>query len=159
MAKTLINGTEKNKPTVSAIDLVLARHEAEDGEESLEFETDSELMDQENEMLYQFIRNRNLTKGSNKVFFKINNRPILGSKGQKITGGAIPLFAGAAIDLSSLNATGEKKFLKPPEASGKGGVLAIMPQKFNQGLTLPFNNIKLKENYIDGDILLNNRFF
>ena len=157
MAKTLTNELEKNKPTVSAIELALARREAEDGIDSMEFETDSELMGQENEMLYQFIRNRNLTRNSNKVFFKINNRPILGAKGQQVKGGAIPLFAGAAIDLSSLNAIGDKKFLKPPEASGKGGILAIMPQKFNQGLTLPFNNIKLKENFIDGDILLNNR--
>lgn len=147
----------KKAKSLGAIELALANHQLEDGLDKIEFETDVETMEQEDETLYNFMKSRNNLKNSNKVFFKINNRPILGSNGEKLKGDKIPLFTGAAIDLESMNAIGEKKFLKPPRAVGNGGIFVIIPQSFNRGLVLPFDKIELKENYIDGDIYLNDK--
>ena len=47
--------------------------------------------------------------------------------------------------------------MKPPEAQGTGGILVLAPQKFNQGLTLPISSLKLKENFVEGEVYLNNR--
>lgn len=66
-------------------------------------------------------------------------------------------FAGDALDLTSAELKGEKKFMKPPEAQGTGGILVLAPQKFNQGLTLPISSLKLKENFVEGEVSLNNR--
>ncbi len=149
--------SEKNEQTQLAVNLVLDSHQMENGVEEINFETDSEMMDDEQERLRRFLESRRGKKAPNSVFFKINNSPIMGSKGQKLWGGAVPLFDGAALDLKNAELIGEKRFLKPPEASGTGGILVLMPQKFNQGIMLPLSSLKLKENFVEGKISLNNR--
>lgn len=152
MLEEKING---RAPT--AIDYALANHKAETGDAQLEFESDAELMSTEFDRMRAFLEQRSKQKHSNSVFFRVNNQPILGAKGQLLQAGAIPLFAGAALDLTSAELKGEKKFMKPPEAQGTGGILVLAPQKFNQGLTLPISSLKLKENFVEGEVSLNNR--
>lgn len=156
MAKGLLQEkTSERAPT--AVDYALANHQAETGGAQLEFESDAELMSGEFERMRAFLEHRAKQKRSNSVFFRINNQPILGAKGQLLQAGAIPLFEGAALDLTSAELKGEKKFMKPPEAQGSGGILVLAPQKFNQGLTLPISSLKLKENFVEGEVSLNNR--
>lgn len=152
MLEEKING---RAPT--AIDYALANHKAETGDAQLEFESDAELMSVEFDRMRAFLEQKSKQKRSNSVFFRVNNQPILGAKGQLLQAGAIPLFSGAALDLTSAELKGEKKFMKPPEAQGTGGILVLAPQKFNQGLTLPISSLKLKENFVEGEISLNNR--
>lgn len=141
----------------TAIDYALASHQAETGNAQLEFESDAELMSAEFDRMRAFLEQRGKQKRSNSVFFRVNNQPVLGAKGQLLQAGAIPLFDGAALDLTSAELKGEKKFMKPPEAQGTGGILVLAPQKFNQGLTLPISSLKLKENFVEGEVSLNNR--
>lgn len=157
MAKNQMLEAKKSQRGPSAIDLALAHHMSEEGDAPLEFETDSEMMDDEYSRLRTFLEQRRNQKTSNSVFFKVNSRAIMGSKGQHLQAGAIPLFQGAALDLTNADLIGEKRFMKPPEASGVGGILVLAPQKFNQGLTLPVSSLKMKENFVDGEIQLNNR--
>ncbi len=157
MAREQILEEKQNGRKPTAIDYVLANHQGETGDAQLEFESDEDLMAAEFERIRTFVEQRNKQKRSSSVFFRVNNQPVLGTKGQLLQAGAIPLFQGAALDLTNAQLTGEKKFLKPPEAHGSGGILVLAPQKFNQGITLPIGSLNLKENYVEGEIPLNNR--
>ena len=103
------------------------------GDAQLDFESDAELMSVEFGRMRAFLEQRSKQKRSNSVFFRVNNQPILGAKGQLLQAGAIPLFSGAALDLTSAELKGEKKFMKPPEAQGTGGILVFGTTEIQSG--------------------------
>lgn len=98
---------------------------------------------------------------SDREFFRVHGSPIYGVHGSPITGGTIPLFRGAALELDTALLTGEKRWFRDPKAVGKGGTLVLFPDYVDEMLMLPINTeLTLKPDYVEGvaDLVRNSGF-
>lgn len=85
-----------------------------------------------------------------KVFFKVNGTSLYGEKNKAIRGDEVPLFQGATLDLTSASLMGEKRFFKPPEAHGGGGLLKVFPDELNTAAFFPMQSLSLSETQTSG---------
>lgn len=84
------------------------------------------------------------------VFFQIHGANLYGGKDRAITGGEVPLFQGAALNLSNATLQGSKRMFRAPEAKGNGGFVTVLPTGLNSAIRFPMQSLNLKEDYAAG---------
>lgn len=134
-----------------AADMVMEDRRDDIPDEVINYETAAEDMEDLASFLQSHKEDLSKKASATKPFFKVNGVQIYGSNKSYIAAGSIPVFKGAALDLTNALMIGEKKWFKDPKASGQGAMLALFPNKINGAIMVPVNQLTLSETEITGE--------